>query len=1452
MMHAIFLSLLVLSVIGHSFSNAQEVTVPQLSYQEFYQRLYPLSDSQQFEYQNAARELNASPTSKPALARLSKLANAGFMPACHDLIEAKFATNDAEASQQLSTQGARQGDPGCAITLATMYKQWSKPTVEADEQELQRCQHYAYGAEQLLRDARTKRFIHDPETKKQIATYENQEAQTVLRNLLAEKQTEFEKTVTKQELKKYEKSLNTSLNDIPLACFVIKENIAKGTHEPVKSALGLAEKIISHEVFDADYLYAAGVRSAIEKLTEHENQKIKERAVKICSQWDDAESRVGKFQLAPCAADKLIKEKFVSPQYSPEILEELIERADTVYQGEDLVDAALYLHMHRTKNSDVINGVKKCLNRALTFPDPLVRRAIIDKCKVADGELYWYWADALYKYAKELSDQDGLLQEEADYIKKQLNWIFEKTKDDASGDMALTAYTLLKRHPRCFPDISEEQNQQLQGECYKKAFNAGNYAAICMVLPKMRLEPQPQNTEEFSRAMIFWSQAGKSAAKEQQSSLRRSIDPVELNREVRQKIQELLVSKKELGETKEDVAFYYRAAVALAPTDGVAALEAFQKALHVVFLTPNDGEVKRKLYESTGMKAVLEEEAQRGQGWAYSAQAYYIYLAALNPGYHLDSRIHAASVIKAIEQARALLQQAAAAQVPHTDFAPLDEVDLEVKKGTAYCELYNGDSNQLYLQKAFELFESAIQKRSSLGMYNWALLTLNGHREKGQTALEKSINYLIEATQNNCTSAEELLKTISAKGMLYVARCGGTMTSELKSKINACLGSRNTNPAADQSAVTQMSTMDPADEYRITLERANEGNVEAMVNLALLLKEGRGVAQSDQLACERFADALFASDGSPSLGGATAIAFAGLAESALTNVRAQMARCKASMDFFKQPKILAKNPYLCDELCQEFKKLHTLMADPIHAPEAELLYSTGLATAIQDCFENYSCHNVFAYTVLDGYMQRIAAFPQEVKERAELLRAPIKFLIKRTEDLFTMRFDTILMNEFDSQALNAAIASLTTVIDKKLWDYNQDELRYLKGMLQFLRASSLRERVISNETKAIFGELATRGHKGARYMRAYIAARDNAERDRGIALFEELAAQKDLRSLFALVEIANVKDLKNSKERLEKATKMQDYLNRILAIDPDNTNAHNILVGLYVNNPKLKPVHLKGSSEKECAEYIISLLPKTKGLKGIMDSYKIILRVRKQEYSPQLLDDLRALLNTCEDSGPAHDTAFAALKESYEKYNLNNMIDQWAQDYIALEKQKDKPNAACIARIYETMGWLHALMTRTFGVESMGIRDEVDVLSRAMNGDILVALTAKDTFQKVKEKFATVSARLQEAKERFLDCFKASMTSGKSTSLMYFLKSHLDLMSKKSNSEKLAICRATIINGMREMKTQKLQWSDVPLFQECLNDYVLYAQKHGTQQEFVVAQKCAEIYRAEFNAPKEG
>ncbi len=951
MMNAIFLLLFSLSFLTHLNIVAQEMIVPQLSYHEFYQRLYPLGDSQKFEYQNASRELNASPTSKPALARLSKLADAGYMPAYHDLIEAKFATDDALSGQQLSSQGARQGDPGCAITLATMYKQWSKPTAEADEQELQRCKQYAYGAEQLLRDARTKRFIHDPETKKQIATYENQEAQTVLRNLLAEKQTEFEKTVTSQELKKYEKSLNGSMSDIPLACFVIKENIAKGTHEPVKSALGLAEKIIAHEMFDAEYLHAAGVRSAIETLKEHENTKVKERAVKICKEWDDVESRVGKFQLAPAAAPVSVTKRFESPEYSPEMLETLIEKADTEYQDEDLVDAALYLHLHRTKNTGVIQGMKQCLNRALLNPDPLVRRAIIDKCQTTNGELYWYWADALYKYAQELSDQDGLLQEEADYIKKQLNWMIEKSKDDKSGDMAITVYTLLKKYPRCFPDISEVQNHKLQEEQFKKAFNAGNYLAICSALPNMRVKSLPQNSEEYARAMVFWSQVCIVSAKEQKSSLKRSIDPVELNAESRKKINELLLSKKELGETKEDAAFYYNAAVALAPYDAQLAQSALHNAEAVVFATNGDEAHKRALYETTGMRAALDACAAQGYGWAYFEQAQHIMVASLNHGMDVDLFQHASRGILEITKARELLQKSLQATYPHTDFSQLEESDLDVGQGLHYWSLFNVSS--LYKEKALELFKAAADKRNAKGLYNWAKLTIDGHNQscKGQAGFEKALECLQQAARQNHQEAIEYLQKIEEKGLLFAGACGGAMNIALKTAVKTCLNEIK-GRVAKPVAGSQSHAMDPADEYRITLECANAGNVEAMVNLALLLKEGHGVAQSDQLACERFADALFAGDAR--LGGVMSIAYAGLTESAATNVRAQMARCKASMESFKRSEKLAKNPNICDETCQEFKNLNRLMVDKTHAHEAGLFYSTGLASAIQDCLENYS------------------------------------------------------------------------------------------------------------------------------------------------------------------------------------------------------------------------------------------------------------------------------------------------------------------------------------------------------------------------------------------------------------------------------------------------------------------------------------------------------------------
>lgn len=1171
-------------------SNAQEREHSQLTYHEFYNRVHPLSQAQKFDYEQASQELAKYPTSSVATARLCALADQGHVPALHELIESKFKIGDVKAAQELSYTGACLGDPGCAITLATLYDQWSKTKKETtDVQEIERCQQHASAAEQWLRFARAHRFVSD-ETRQNVATYTNQEAHNLLQQLLSEKHKNFEQTLAKADIKKYEKEIGASGANMPLACFVIKENIAKGTHEPIKTALALCENIVRNELFDADYLHASGVRASIETLKEHSNQKIKERAVAVCVKWDATQSRMGKLVEAKSLPDSAKKQRFVTPDYSPEVLQELIEGASVNFEGADLVDAALYLHMHRNKDTRIAQAVQTYLDRALEDPSTVTRRALIEQCQTDKENLYPYYLTALDRYAHDLKSK-ALLAEEFDFMNNQLRSIMQNA-DNGDDDEAFRIYQQLTEFPECFNCVAHEDVQKIQTKYLKQALEAGNWHAMCCCLPKMRAM-QSETSEQLSKAMKFWSKAYTASA----DLLASSPDVVEfaaLNAEAFDRLFNLLSLKTETGTTTHDAAFYYHAATAFAHNDAIVALKAFQNALQVVFLTPNDGETKRKLYELTGMKAVLEKEAQRGQGWAYSAQAYYTFLAALNPGYPLDSRKHSLLVIQAIEQARTLLQKAAAAQVPHTEFAPLNEIDLDVKKGAAYYELYNIESNELYLRKAMELFESTVQKNSATGMYNWAAVTLDGHGEKGQAALEKSINYLIHATQNGCTSAEVFLKTIRAKGLLYVAGCGGIMSAELKSKINVCLESRTPRDAdrSEQPAASVPVSMDPADEYRILKEKADQGNIEAMVHQAMSLKEGLGVQKSLTQSNARFADALLAWGGQKAFADEIAIAYNALTEVASTDLRSQIARCKANMYTLFSLNNLETGAIerAVEDTFKELKNMQRLMKVSGKQEDRELFYSTGLASLVQQCLVKYSDAPLQRFKVLNFYMQYAIQFAQEMEnpDKVSAILNCVKEVTTKMEGFFFLPDIPVCLSDSEIGAFKEALASLSMLIDVKILPpQHTDELLYLKGLLMAYDsiAEPLKDRIngqrrtkpFTLEANQLFQELGKKGHLQARYMCAYIATHGHTickknphQPTRGIALFEELAALKHVKSLMALVEIAKATQATKSKEVLHKNRKIEGYLKTVLEVEPRNQSAVKMLVQLYKTHPELK------------------------------------------------------------------------------------------------------------------------------------------------------------------------------------------------------------------------------------------------------------------------------------------
>lgn len=1429
-------------------ANRKLCRVPLLSDEEFCDYVYRIGKAEHTHFKAAKKELLSNPHSEVAKNRLKALADQGYIPALYPLISNQLNLGNIPQALELSYQGAREADPICAATLASMYAQ------PCDYEDEQYKNAKAQAVELWLYNASIKRIIYDSKKQAVISAYVNNTAQEYLRAVLQESQEVKEQLFLQfsdEQLNKYEKEmLKGDLVDSSLACFLIKKHINTNSNESKKRALGLAEKIVSDSIFYPEQLDAGGIRAALESLNnEHTPAKIKTRVSQVLANWHEKEVCRSEFVEV---YQKEPKRKFVSPGYSPEVLQELIHEAPNVYEGIDLVEAALYLHLHRSKDSRALEAMTSCLERALQDPDPMVRQAIIEYCV---DDLLPFSEKAMNKYATELQANAGLLEEEANFMNAHLQALIKKA---GSGDdqAAMRVYDLVKNHGSCFTCIPEESRESVCYKYHKQAFEAGNYTAVCMGLPAARAM-NPKTTTELSEAMRFWAQVYKSSVQNRGIS-HVTPAPVALEKESYEKILELKQLKIAVDKNA-DARFYFYLTYVLAHKDPVGAIEALCKALEISSLERDASCLA--LYETTGIKEFLEARGKEGKGWAHFAQGCFI--GVTTRSMQCRNEEDCLYTIKSIERARTCLKNALNASEPYKNDALLNETALDINKGMRYYRLFQLNKKQIYLQKAVELYNDAIAKGHSQALYEYAKLILNGHDQKGQRGLEQAIDYIIRSTnQNNC-HAYKLLQSIEQKGLYYVSECGGTITAELKKRIDACLENKKKEeqllPSTDQSN-TAVDIMSHEEEYALIKRMADQGNIEAKISVAMKLRDGNGVKQSVEDSHEYFTQALLEWDGKTNkkLFG---VAWAALVDANEQDVRVRAARAKYQVhDLVSQmeTKVLT-DQQMNERLSVLNNDINYIMAarKGTHANN-QLFYTSGLAQLIKDTISIFGTEDIFLYNLLDAYMKRLQAFPDEIKDdkKSSLLTVPVKAIIFRSHGLLKVDVGAVTMSQEEEAANKRALESLNAVIKKDIWATNKEQLEYLKALALIMKSiheaaksqalasvitSTTQDKsrnasdliaLFATQSKSSYSEASTmlnalskRKYADAIYMQGYLAIHGNAlnpcitkENARGMALLEELAKQKHINALFTLTKIYSEEMKKTNKtsERLSYAKKMEKNLATIVSIEPENQFALTLLLSTYVDNPQMRPSNLpEGSSEKECVDYILGLLPRVAFTQPVKDICSMILRIRKNEMSLDLLAHIQHCLTMCESVSVEIDRAWQALEEHYVR-DFSKKFDQWANNYSEQEKAKKKSNKQLVSQIYAINQWLHTLIARAFKIR-----------------------------MQIEKDYPALKSKIQkEAEEKAYQCYKKSCEYP--SALSHLLMSGLELMSSRQVSpDQLQQAQNYIEKAMIIMEQENLHKENVPLFESSLNDYLLYV-KNFLPEKYTQAQAFADKYRKQF------
>lgn len=1327
-MHMVFLLLFAFSFfntsIGMSENQQRFCQVPTISQDEFNVQVYPISRPLRTEFEMAKKELIEQPESEVAKNRLKVLADQGYVPALYPLISNQLNLGNIPQALELSYQGACKSDPACALTLASIYAQ----TCDSEDEQYSSVRKQA--VEQWLYNASVKRVLYDNNKQTTVSAYVHDVAKDYLHTFLQERQEEKEQLFnqyTSEQLNKYEKDiLNGVSTDNALAAFLIKKRINDNSGESKKRAVAIAEKIINSPQFYPEQLHASGVRTALESLdSEQMPVKVKTRVSQLLSHWDLKEICTSEL-VETCQQES--KPKLVTPQYCPEVLQELIAGADRNFEGTDLVDAAIYLNMHRKKDERIEQAVTTYLDRALQDSDPAVRRALIQQCQLDTEYLFSYYYRALNLYAKDLSSKNGLLANESCFMQEQLKLSMERA-DRGNDEEAIWVYHLLKNYTECFTAIPEKTRTALESKYFKRAFDAGNYTALCLGLPAGRNGLSSDENDVLNQTMSFWAKGITVASR--QAPVEGLPEPSAIKKKAYDNIITLAGKKLSLPvktRTIDDAIFYYQMFVGLMEHDPVRAIDAFHRAQLMIYCedTVNDKN-KINLFAKTGAHALCKRLQKEGCGSAYYVEAHNLF----NQAFYLfkpESPDYFLKVIEQLEVVRLLLKQSLAAQKPHLNFSMFSESDIDAVVGTQYYHLGShnvGSVRESYYKKAEEHLKKSAEQLNAKGMCEYAKLIFEGEGARGQQAFEQAIKYILKSYLLENEEAKEIVQSMLEKGIAFTKTCGGTMTAsllaEIKEFITATVRLSETDPVLSLARSTAHVSLDSEAQhahYRMVKERADEGNSEAMAALAIMFRDGQGVTADQAQAQEYFIKSLITWDGNLPYPKLLNISFAALEDCARSNLRAQIGRAKAQValslpELKLIPSDQERNIKVIENrntIIKTLKNVHAQMFASVDSKDRQLYFSSDLAHIInRNCTER--TEGVFLTQLAHVYAQRMLRFPQEFAADApemKLMLQAFEHVQRRLEQSLSIDNATAIKKQTEAAQ---ALKKLRDVLNDLMTNNNEykNRFEYLGSLCDIFLA--IKEERPAVQTMQTLKRLAARGNKNVMRTTGLLLIYGNKlnqkfpkERAEGIALLDRLTReQKDVRGFLDLAELSLTESMnRNKTSNKEAAKKIKDaeqLLAQVLEIDPHNSDAQFSLAEIYFYNPTLQPTALgllgtQLTPEKR-EELIIKLLEnvtpeqwKKANRACLLKNIMAMKNVQALEATLEQWEHLLLLSETDDDISNC-------ILTNYREHNLPLIVNRWVQDATELLQKESVPDRAKISRVQQVASWIHCMIMRT-------------------------------------------------------------------------------------------------------------------------------------------------------------
>ncbi len=733
-------------------------------------------------------------------------------------------------------------------------------------------------------------------------------------------------------------------------------------------------------------------------------------------------------------------------------------------------EAACLLHSKKDEKFETLQT--QLLARVVFHEDIALRKDAIRYCLehedlLSSGiyALREFHKDYVASPAEQARAQDSFNRETIGTISK---W--------AMGTRNSQTAEISQRHPAAIMllhEISRNDNDQMLVPIKKTiqelvewaAFKTGFAPAIEALEPEF--ECVPQEKERLEKSIDFWHTWWKKYAD----------DPVQRDKKnsVYQKLLALSDAALVPLANKEDgggsvylniPSVHYRiATIFMQMGDELKALvhivAAEQLVRSMIMRMPQAGEQVDKL----GALDLIKAAANQGKDWARYAWALIrfnrveLLLEGPKPEQMLDELDAIKTLISGINQ------------------AAIPEADDILKPGEMdfYIAFFGGRINQRLKvadqkinARVVAALEAAIAQDHCQALYTWAMTALNqaGRADMGQATLEKAVDYLCRATILGHGEAPGIIRTIKTRGFGFISLCGGAMTAELLTKIEATLAAL---PAPTQNTLSDVHTDDwqpmipesdepeplPADPFeRATKllhtkkysdafgefsQLAAQQHVGAYSYLGAMYRDGLHVEKSAEGARDYFMRALRESnDAHTRYIGPLIVAYQALRDD--PSLEVQMLRLKHNVHVLNSNHVSGGFEELLDHL----------RTVEVQNP-GELLCTTGLLPALNN-FSAKNCKNVAWLLNLVGiWADRliIHGWPDLNKYRNEFyqLVVPFDLLREQLENSLLSpdgNYTSILGDGLDAQSIVGVIVRLETLVQKGYHDPFEGLLGELK------------------------------------------------------------------------------------------------------------------------------------------------------------------------------------------------------------------------------------------------------------------------------------------------------------------------------------------------------------------------------------------------------------------------